>query len=88
MLSYAKRVRSDIGGLEEPGVVEIIKVMFLGLFDHFVVDAFCVAGDVVDGKEEGEGEEQQGLRPVRFTGLRMWGHLCELDFVITSSIDF
>ncbi len=88
MLSYAIRIRSDIGGLEEPGVVEVIKVMFLGLLDHFVVDALCVAGDVVDGKEEGEGEEQQGLRPVRFTGLMMWGHLYELDFAITSSIDF
>ena len=88
MLSYAIRVRSDIGGLEEPGVVEVIKVVFLGLFDHFIVDALCVAGDVGDVKEEGECEDEQGLRPVRFTGLRMWGHLCELYFVITSSIDF
>jgi hypothetical protein len=66
MLNKRIRVRSNIGSLEQSGVMEIVKKVFLCLVDHLVMDAFGVAGDLHVEEKKGEHQKQHTLRSARF----------------------
>lgn len=64
--------------------MEIVKEVFLCVFDHLVMDAFGVAGDLDGQEKKGKSQKQHTLRLARFVSDGMGKHMrtgfCQYKF--------